>query len=218
MGWSRLELNFAGPWVSRSRVEDRYRVTGTAKNFSTRLALWFIIETYLFLYSKLPLHKLPHLLLLRTSLPHFAQHSHGAIHYRQGDLWSLVQCHWRGKVNNWGVWKDWTLCRRRLGVKHSNQNQETHQRTQRKHLLSVCLGCWFMLGSGVLKRYWMVVCDCSFGHWVGLWGNLRSITVGQFIKLHLLTDSGEGRGALQLNGCKQLPWMAVACPVVGWGP
>lgn len=35
-------------------------------------------------------------------------------------------------MNNGGVWKVSTLCTRRLGVKHSNQNQETHQRTQRK--------------------------------------------------------------------------------------
>lgn len=34
----------------------------------------------------------------------------------------------------------------------------------------------------------------------------------------LLTDRGEGRGALQLNGWTQLPWLVVAGPVGGWGP
>ncbi len=135
------------------------------------------------------------------------------------------------EVKNGGVWKDSTLCRRRFGVKHSNQNQETHQITQWKMhwkhcgaIVGVGQFVWVvgsLLRSGVLERYWVVACDgrCfRLWHWVGLWGSLRSITVGQFNKLHLLTDSGEGRGALQLNGCKQLPWLVVACPVVGWGP
>lgn len=114
------------------------------------------------------------------------------------------------------------LCRRRCGVKHSNQNWETHQtknQTALGELGSICwcwsvhVGFWWLSG-GLERLQW---CFAPW-RWVGLWGSLHSITVTQFNKLQLLTDRGEGRGALQLNGCKQLPWLVVAAPVGGWGP
>lgn len=82
-----------------------------------------------------------------------------------------------------------------------------------------------LFGLLVHVRVWSfgkVLSDCMqcFGdwHWVGVVRESPFHTVGQFNKLLLLTDRGEGRGALQLNGCKQLPWLVEACPVVAWGP
>lgn len=147
------------------------------------------LRVWLFLKSNVSLLKDLNLLLLRTSLPCFAQHPYSTIHSRQGDLWSQFKATEEERWIMGGGSKDSKLCRRRYGVKHSNQNQETHQKNPAENALkalgNICW-CWSDCSDLLVHvRVWSfgkVLSDCMqcFGdwHWVGLWGSLRSILWG----------------------------------------
>lgn len=66
---------------------------------------------------------------------------------------------------------------------------------------------------GWFRRCWMV-------GWILAVEDLRQYLtlLGQNFAAQLLTDRGDGRGALQPKSCIQLAWFVMVCPRGSWGP